>query len=113
MVAEVIYTLMVLQAQPIKMVRHPLLVCPNEIEVLQGVIIRQTCGPALMTYHITVRFHPVRAILKNAMDGVMQACAKVICFGACGAGRALHDSADFVSNVSGAKSSEKWLSGIP
>ena len=37
MIAEMIHALMVLQAQAVKVVRHPLLVCPNEVEILQSV----------------------------------------------------------------------------
>ena len=64
-VAEVVDALMILQPQSVEMIRHPLLVRPNEIEVLQA-----TSGgekietrPMTITHHVAVSLHPIWAIL--------------------------------------------------
>lgn len=61
-----------------------------------------------MAHHITVCLDPIGAILQNAVDSVVQACAEVICFGP-GNRAALHLRAINVSKVSSAKSGETWL----
>ncbi len=63
-----------------------------------------------MAHHITVCLDPIGAILQNAVDSVVQACAEVICFGPWNrAGRPLHLRAINVSKVSSAKSGETRL----
>jgi hypothetical protein len=63
-----------------------------------------------MAHHITVCLDPIGAILQNAVDSVVQACAEVICFGPGNrAGWPLHLRAINVSKVSSAESGETWL----
>ena len=63
-----------------------------------------------MAHHITVCLDPIGAILQNAVDSVVQACAEVICFGPWNrAGRPLHLRAINVSKVSSAESGKTWL----
>lgn len=93
MVAKVVDTLIVLQTQPVKVVRHPLFVRPNEVEVLRVSLEAQPgCLADALTHHVAVRLYPVRAVLQHAVDGVVQAGAKVVCFAPayCRAGGALH-----------------------
>ena len=64
-VAEVVDALMILQPQSVEMIRHPLLVRPNEIEVLQATSGggKIETGPMAITHHVAVSLHPIWAIL--------------------------------------------------